>query len=103
MAAKAEESQQVQKARKKLEKIFEEENRQINQKALEQMKKAMHHWIERHKSERVELPERNIELFDKNKHSAKTQSKFVAKLMKELKGSVPAPKPYKPLTGRIQK
>ena len=62
---KAKESYQIQKARKKLEKKFEEEDKLVNRKALEQMKKAMHYWLERHQSERVDLPERNVE-FSKN-------------------------------------
>lgn len=102
MAVKAEESYQVQKARRKLEKQLAEENKLINEKAIEQMKKAMQIWIQRHTHERIQLSER-LELFDENRHSVKTRSKFVAQLMKKLqKGKMPKPT-TKPLAGRITK
>ena len=102
MATKAEESYQVQKARKKLAKQLEEENKLVNEKAIAQMKKAMQIWIQRHKNERIKLHER-LELFDENRHSAKSRSKFVAQLMKKLQKVPVKPKPIKPLVGRITK
>ncbi len=101
MATKAEESYQVQKARRKLAKQLEEENKLINEKAIAQMKKAMQIWIQRHKNERIKLHER-LELFDENRHSVQTKSKFVAQLMKKLQ-KPEKPKPLKPLVGRITK
>ncbi len=102
MATKAEESYQVQKARRKLEKQLQEENKLINEKAIEQMKKAMAIWLQRHKDVRVKLHER-LELFDENRHSAKSKSKFVAQLTKKLQKPPAKPKPLKPLAGRIKK
>lgn len=102
MSTKAEESYQVQKARKKLEKQLQEEHKLINDKAIDQMKKAMAIWIRRHDDIRVKLHER-LELFDENRHSVKSKSKFVAQLTKKLQKLPVKPKPAKPLAGRVKK
>lgn len=99
MIAKAEESKQIKKARKKLEKQLLEESKRINEKAIHQMKKAMQAWIERYQHERVELQER-LELFDENRHSVKVKSKFVQQLMNQLQNETK--KTQKPLAGRIK-
>lgn len=101
---KAEESYQVQKARKKLQRQFEKENKRIDEKALIQMKHAIQIWIKRHARERVALKGRPIQLFDENKHPAATKSRFVRDLITQLKG---APRKEtsrsKGLAGRIKK
>lgn len=102
MGPKAEESRQIKKARKKLEKQLAKENELINEKAIQQMKKAIQIWINRHQDERVELQER-LDLFDENRHSAKSESKFVNHLMSQLKKEAIKTKAYKPLIGRIKK
>lgn len=99
MATKAEESNQIKKARKKLEKQLLQENKRINEKAIIQMKKTIQTWIQRHKHERIELQER-LELFDENRHSVKVKSKFVQHLMNQLQKEVE--KEQKPLHGRIK-
>jgi hypothetical protein len=102
MRTKAEESHQVQKARKKLEKQLAVENRLINEKAINQMKKAIQIYIKRHKDQRIELQER-LELFDENRHSAKVKSKFVNQLLTQLKKEEGRTRSFKRLVGRIKK
>jgi septation ring formation regulator EzrA len=102
MGMKAEESHQVQKARKKLEKKMAEESRLVNEKAISQMKKAIQIWLERHKNERLELAER-LELFDENRHPVKTKSKFVSQLLDQLETEADKSRSFKPLIGRIKK
>lgn len=102
MGTKAEESHQIQKARKKLRKQLDEENKLINEKAISQMKKAIQIWIQRHQDERVELQER-LELFDENRHSVKAKSKFVTHLLDQLQKEEVKTRAFKPLIGRIKK
>lgn len=102
MANKAPESYQVQKARKKLLKKIEEENKLVNQKAIDQMKHAIQVWIERHQSERVPLQDRPIRLFDENSNPAKTRSHYVIDLLNTLRGGAKTESiETKALTGRI--
>lgn len=102
---KAEESYQIQKARKKLQKQFEKENKRIDEKAISQMKQAIQIWIKRHASERIALKERPIQLFDENKHPASIKSRFVRGLLSELKGipKKPSVRSKSGLAGRIKK
>jgi hypothetical protein len=103
MGIKAKESKQVQKARKKLERRLEAEHKLVNQKALDQMKKAIHIWIKRHRDERVSLIEKPIELFDENRHSVQTQSKFVSHLLQKLQNEASKTPAFKRLIGRVKK
>ncbi|MGA8164948.1 MAG: hypothetical protein WB791_08005 [Waddliaceae bacterium] len=100
---KAKESKQIIKARKKLQKQMTAEKKRLNQTAIHQMKKAIQIWIDRHQSERVQLSERPVELFDENRHSAKTKSKHVSQLLKAIKKEAMLSKSFKPLIGRIKK
>jgi len=99
---KAKESQQIQKARKKLEKQLAKEKTLVNEKAIGQMKKAIQIWIHRHEGERIKLRER-WELFDENRHSVDVRSKFVSHLMGKLKKEAAKSKSFKPLVGRVKK
>ncbi len=103
MVAKAKESYQIQKARKKLAKQFEAEDKRINQKAIDQMKQAIQIWISRHKAERVELKDLQVELFDENKHSAQVKSKFVKEMLQKLKSPTKKGSPMQKLAGRVKK
>ncbi|MFQ5729023.1 MAG: hypothetical protein ACE5GN_01510 [Waddliaceae bacterium] len=103
MGIKAKESRQVQKARKKLEKQLEAEHKLVNKKALDQMKKAIQIWIKRHKEDRIALLERPIELFDENRHSVQTKSKFVSHLIEKLRKEANKTLSFKRLIGRIKK
>lgn len=99
MLTKAEESYQVQKARRKLAKQFEAENKLINEKTIGQMKKAMQIWIQRHDHERIKLHER-LELFDENRHP-QSNSKFVAQMIKKIQKGPSKLTRGRPLAGRI--
>jgi hypothetical protein len=103
ISGKAPESYQIQKARKKLIKQMEQENKRINKKALNQMKQAIQIWISRHEPERVALQDRPIQLFDENTHPAKTKSKFVTDLLQSLEEKGPKAPSLKTLSGRIKK
>lgn len=102
MATKARDSRQVEKARKKLRAQIETEQKKVNEKTINQMKQAMQIWLKRHKQERIKLADLPIEVFDENRHSAKTQSKFVVHLMSRLKHEAVRPKSLKPLKGRLK-
>jgi hypothetical protein len=85
MALNAKESRQVQKVRKKLEKVLEEEQKRINKDTLQEMSKTIQNWIWRHQSERINLQEKTFKLFNENASPAETKSKFVHHLLNQLK------------------
>lgn len=101
MGKKAKESAALQRARKKLEKKFQEQNLLVSEKALIQMKKAMHTWLTRHSRERVPLEDKSIALFDSNKHSAKSKSRFVADLLEKVKKETQKSHQVEKLAGRV--
>jgi hypothetical protein len=84
MTEKAKESKQVQKARKKLKLQILEEHKLLTENALKKVSNDIKQWISRHASERVQLKEKDISLFDENKHSAKVHSRFVKHLLTDL-------------------
>lgn len=84
MAVKARESQQIQRLRRKIKEQIHDEHKQINQKALEQMRKAMKRWIGRHSEERISLLNKTITLFDENKHTERPHDKQISALMKQI-------------------
>jgi|EndMetStandDraft_5_1072996.scaffolds.fasta_scaffold533107_1 hypothetical protein len=96
--AKAKESPQVIKARRKLEKQIANEHKRINDQALEKMAKMIENWLTRHKEERIPLKDKTIEQFDKNKHPAGIKSKFILEMLNQLKQEGTH---TKPLDGRI--
>lgn len=96
----AEESDHVKRAREKLCRQLEEEKSQITPRALEEVCKKIYHWIQRHAAERVNLKEKNIALFDENRHSALIHSHFVSDLRSELFFEINKEK-MKALRGRI--
>lgn len=100
---KAEESYQVKKARKKLQKQMEEEAKLKDDKAIAQMKKAMQIWIDRHQSDRVPLKEKPVKLFAENKHSAKVKSSHVTALMEKLQSPEREEQTTEKLVGRVKK
>jgi|688.fasta_scaffold25629_9 hypothetical protein len=97
-SAGANESPQILKARRKLQKQIDAENSKITAHALQRMAKTIEFWLDRHKRERVKLKDKSITLFDENRHPAKTQSKFVNHLLKNLQQEITP----KPLEGRIK-
>ena len=91
MSKAAKESDQVKKARDKLKKQFEEEQSRITPEALKEVQDKIYRWIERHSRERVNLREKNVELytlFDGNEHPADSTSKFVERLRSQLRGEI---------------
>lgn len=99
MATKAKESSQILKARKKLKQQIADENKFITSQALDHIRKSIHLWLSRHSTERLSLKDKEITLFDENRHPAKTQNKFIATMIKNLKHS--PKKGSKALEGRI--
>lgn len=98
---KAPESDQVLKARKKLEEQIRIEKEMVTPEALREIQDKIYRWIERHSKERINLRERNVDLyglFDSNQHPAKISSRFVQKLREEIAEE----KTYESLKGRVK-
>lgn len=100
MVVKAKESPQVQKARKKIKQQLAAAEKRINDEALKEMRLLIQRQIARHHAERVDLKTKVVTLFDENKHPAQTESKFVNRLLKDLKHP-PKSKKKSELEGRI--
>lgn len=98
ITSKAKDSDEVMKARQKLEKKMAKENKKINPQAIEETVKSMQQWLNRHQSERIQLKDKSIAPFDANMHPAKIKSKFVNQLLNQLKEEGTQ---SKPLEGRI--
>lgn len=97
----APESDQVLKARKKLEEQIRHEKDLMTPEALRAIQDRIYRWIERHSKERINIRERNIDLFglfDGNQNPAKISSRFVQKLRDEIASE----KTYDSLKGRIK-
>jgi hypothetical protein len=84
MTEKAKESAQILKARKKIERKLQMAEKKINPEALQTMSKIIKEQLNRQKDVRIDLKARHV-TFDENKHSAKTQSKFITKLINQIK------------------
>lgn len=100
MTTKAKESRQVEKARKKIERQLLAAEKRTNAETLKAMSLIIKKQLARHQSERINLSKRQITTFDENRHPAKTESKFVTKLLKQLKNERSQDKDS-PLEGRI--
>ena len=85
MSTKAKESRQVQKARDKIKKQLLAAEKRTNTETLKAMSLLIKQQLERHKPERITLSKRQITAFDENKHPARSESKFVSKLLNQLK------------------
>lgn len=102
MATKAKESRQILKARQKIQKQLEEADKFTTAEALKTMSKIIQHQLARKKTDRINLKSRSIVLFDENQHPAKTESKFVSRLLKQLSKQSTASKSDQQLEGRIK-
>ena len=99
MKTKAKESQQVQKARKKIQKKLKAADQRANSETLSAMSSLIKMQLNRHKAEKIDLKKRQLISFDENTHPAKIQSKFILNLIREIKHKI---KPQKEsLEGRI--
>lgn len=96
----AEDSPQVARARRKIRDRFNEEDKLITPESLSGALKIIKSWIERHQFERIDLKQKNVELFDKNKSSASVKSKYVIHMMQKLQTAAKPPKARK-LGGRV--
>ncbi len=79
----APESLKTRRAREKLLKQWDEENRQITPKAIEETIDKMHKWIADNARHRVPIKEK-IELFNQNQNAAKLSEK-VQKFAEKIK------------------
>lgn len=100
MMTKAKESKQIEKARKKLKLQIQEEHKLATDAALQKVSQDIKNWISRHSQERVALKQKDISLFDENRHPAKIHSRYVKHLLQELAQPIP-PKTENSLDGRI--
>jgi hypothetical protein len=80
----AKESIKTKRAREKLQKQIEENDRQITQDALEKKVKEIQNWIMRHSNQRVILKDKTFDLFDENQNAAEESSKILT-MAEELK------------------
>lgn len=101
MVARAKESAQVEKARRRLQKKFAKEEKRMTSEALRQMAFVIEGQLARHASERIDLKSKEIELFDANRHPAAVKSRFVSQLLNDLKTGGKAEETAK-LKGRIK-
>jgi hypothetical protein len=101
---KAKESPQIKKMRQKVKAHMAEEDKLITPTAIEQEVKSIHHWLERHADERIDLVDKNIAMFDANKHPKPVSDAYVKGLLhKLLKENKSAKKSSQTLRGRIKK
>ena len=70
MRIKAKESPQVQRAREKLKKEFDKEDKYLTDpNEIQKMRKIIHQWISRHSTERISLAKKNFKIeTPHNKH-----------------------------------
>lgn len=101
MKVKAKESPEILRARAKLKQHMTLENKKVNAKALQKMSKLIQHWISRHESDRVNLKGKSVKIFDENIHPAKTKSKYINHLLKNLNKPSSKPTTKSPLGGRV--
>lgn len=85
MAVKAKESPQVAKARRKIKQQLAAAEKRVNAEALREMRLLIQRQIARQSPTRIDLKTKTVTLFDENTHPAKTESKYVQHLLKELK------------------
>ncbi len=91
MTVKAKESRQVEKVRRKLAKVLEEEHSHFNKENLQNVRASIHKWLNRHETDRFDSAEQHVEAeeriftFNENKNPSEVRSKFVLNLLNELK------------------
>ena len=85
MTAKAKESAQIQRARNKIKQQLQKAEKKMNPEALQAMSHLIREQLNRKKTERIDLKNRQIISFDENKHPAKTENKFIIKLIRQIK------------------
>lgn len=71
----AEESEKTRRAREKLKKKLEANDKKITPQALEKKTDEIHRWIARHAHHRIILKSK-ISLFDENEHAAEVSERI---------------------------
>jgi hypothetical protein len=94
------ESSDVRRARAKLKKHFSSDDKKITAKALQKAAKSIEQWISRHESDRVSLAEKDVKIFDANKHPAEV-SKHIKNVMLQISQAGKSNPPTTPLHGRV--
>jgi hypothetical protein len=87
MAQKAKESRQIKKAREKLKKNLDTQQKKFTSEALQNMAKKIRTLLVRH-HEPAHLRKRKFTIFDENAHSARTKSRAILKLQQMLQNNV---------------
>jgi hypothetical protein len=85
----AEESSKTRKAREKLKKQLDANDKKITPQALEKKSIEIHRWIARHAQNRVVLKSKSISLFDENQNAADVSnrvSNFVEQIGRDAVG-----------------
>ena len=100
MTTKAKESQHIQKARKKIEEQLKSAEKKMNPEALSAMSRLIKEQINRQQPGRINLKQRQVTSIDKDDRYAKTESKFVHKMISQIKQK--QLKPENNLEGRIK-
>jgi hypothetical protein len=101
MSSKAKESPQVQHARKKLKSQLATEEKRVTDAALDRMRESIVSWLDRHADDRVPLVSKVFTVFDENRHPAKVRSKYVYRLLHQLKTQIAKKESLKIFRGRI--
>ena len=103
MATAAKESKQIEKVRKKLEKVLREEHAHFNKETLAEVRENIHKWLNRHEPERLSSETKSFTLFDENRHPSEVKSKFVQNLLNELQNKpAESEKEIHKLQGRVK-
>lgn len=98
MAKKAQESSQIAKARKKIEKQLLASEKRFNPESLHHMRLLIENQLNRQSPSRINLKSRQIVLFDENQHSVPTENRFVKHLLEKIKEGVPIKRRLKKVT-----
>ncbi len=83
----AEESLKIQKARKKLKKQIDAQEKKVTEQALREKKREIAQWIERHVANRIVLKAKSISLFDENQNPV-AMSEKVQEIARTLKNEL---------------
>ena len=100
MPPKAKESPQIKRARQKLKEQIKTAEKKMNAEALSIMSRLIKEQLSRQKSGRINLKKHRITSLEENKNVAKTESKFVLKLLNQIKNENISPE--NTLEGRIK-
>ena len=81
-------SPQVLKVEKKIKKQLEAEKSKTSQTALNEISQSIKERLSHDYNDRIKLKNRDIDVFDENKHPAKVHSHYVSHLLENLEKSI---------------